>query len=310
LQRIRIPQVGGASLSQPSQRSTLALNATETFLLRTSALAIGFGVNVVVSRALGPEGRGQYALTLLAALILATLGKLGLENANIYLVGTVNVPIARLGAQNLVVSLLAGLPAMLILALAPAILPSVFGDLPLPLLLIAGATIPFAIHSQLAGGLQNGAGVVTWQFRAVLLGALAQLILAGAFAATGRLDVATALASNLVGIVVSWLFIVSRDGWTTLRLQVDLTLLTQSLRYSLIVHVALVLLFLQQRLNVFVVKVLMDTSAVGQYSLAISLSEAFLLASDSLAIALVSRQTAATLAGAARSPYAARGSAR
>jgi len=278
----------------------LALKATETLLLRVSALAIGLGVNVVISRALGPEGRGQYTLAVLAALILATLGKLGLENANLYLLGTAHVPAARLGAQNLVVSLVAGLPAILLLAVGPTLLPTIFGDMPVGLLLLAGVTIPFAIHSQLAGGLQNLTGLVTWQFRALLLGAATQLVIAGVLAGTGRLDVTSALESNIVGTFVSWLLIVYRDGWGTLRLQVDLGLLTRSLRYSLVVHLALVLLFLQQRLNVFVVKALLDTVAVGQYTLALSLGEAFLLASDSLAIAMVPQQTATTIAHAAR----------
>jgi O-antigen/teichoic acid export membrane protein len=255
---------------------------------------------VAISRGLGPEGRGTYSLAILTALVLTTLGKLGIEHANVYLLGTVRVGREKLASQNFLVSAITGIPAILLMIAAPLLLPSVFADTPVVYLALAGITIPFAIHAQLAAGLQNLTGLVTWQFRAQLVGALAQLLIAGGLAAVGRLDVPAALVSNVAGTVLAWALIVTKDGWATLWLRADLGLLSRSLRYSLVVHTALVLLFLETRLNVFLVKAFLGTGAVGQYTVSVSLAEAFLLAADSLAITMLPHQTAGRLADAAR----------
>jgi len=278
----------------------LVRRSTETVLLRGSTFIVSLGLSVVISRGLGPEGRGYYSLAILSALVLATLGKLGLEHANVYLLGTVGVPRMRLASQNALVSLVTGLFAIVVLLLAPSLLPAVFGDMPIGYLALAGFTIPFTIHSQLASGLQNLTGQITWQFRALLGGALIQLILAGALAIFGRLDVATALGAYLVGGLATWILLMYRDRWQTLQIRIEQPLLVQSLRYALVIHVGLLLLFLETRLNLFMVKAFLDTTALGQYSLSVSLAEAVLLAADSLAITLLPQQTAARLGEAAR----------
>jgi O-antigen/teichoic acid export membrane protein len=260
---------------------------------------MGVAVNIAVSRTLGPEGRGQYALATLSAVSVVVLGKVGLEHANIYLFGTARVASDRLASQNALVALGAGLPGAALLTLALAAFPSVLGDLGVGNLALAALTIPFLLHVQLVAGLQNLTGLITWQFRAALTGVAAQLAVVGGLLALGRLDVTSALVANLAAAVLVWLLVVSRGPAGTLRARIDVDLLTRTLRYSLILHVGLVLLFLQTRITLFLVQALMGTGALGHYSLAVSVAESVLLASDSLAIALVPQQTHGTLGAAA-----------
>ena len=60
----------------------------------------GLAVAVLVSRVLGPSGRGQYYLLVVAAATLVSIARLGLEQANIYLYSTKSVPLPRTNAQN------------------------------------------------------------------------------------------------------------------------------------------------------------------------------------------------------------------
>ena len=185
------------------------------------------------------------------------------------------------------------------LILAPAIMPSVFGDVGVRNLALAAMSIPLLIHIQVAAGLQNLTGRVTWQFRAALVGGAAQLAVVLTLWAVGRLDVTSALFANLCVNLLTWVLVLAGGQAGTLRTRVDFPLLVQTLRYSLIVHIGLVLLFLQTRITLFLVQALMGTGALGHYSLAVSVAESVLLASDSLAIALLPRQTEETIKAAA-----------
>ncbi|MBA3739598.1 MAG: polysaccharide biosynthesis C-terminal domain-containing protein [Chloroflexi bacterium] len=278
---------------------SLAGIAIETFALRALTFGIGVGVNVAVSRTLGPEGRGQYALAVLGAITLAALAKVGLEHANVYLLGTARVAPERLASQNALIALGGGLTGAIVLILAPAIMPSVFGDVGVRNLALAAMSIPLLIHIQVAAGLQNLTGRVTWQFRAALAGGATQLAIVLALLALGRLDVTSALLANLFVNVLTWVLLVAGDSNRTLAIRVDLPLLMRTLRYSLVVHIGLVLLFFQTRITLFLVQALMGTGALGHYSLAVSVAESVLLASDSLAIALLPRQTGETIKEAA-----------
>ncbi|MGH2498740.1 MAG: polysaccharide biosynthesis C-terminal domain-containing protein [Candidatus Limnocylindria bacterium] len=230
---------------------------------------------------------------------LVVLGKVGMEHANIYLLGSLRIAPERLARQNLVVALMAGLPGAILLILMPSLLPDVFGDVPFEFLAVASATIPLMLHFQLAAGLQNLSGLVTWQFRALVVGAGIHLAVLAALWLLGQLDVLAALAVNLMAILLTYLIVISRDWSWLLTLRVDGSLLLLSLRYSLFVHIGMVLLFFQMRVTMFIVQALIGTAPLGHFSLAVALAESLALASDSLAIALLPRQTSAALRQAA-----------
>ena len=83
-----------------------------------------------------------------------------------FLFATRKVPIRAIAAQNGLIALGAGGTAFVGLLLARPSLPGLFGDTPLLLLLLAGLSIPFVLHTQFTAGLQNLQGQVTWQFPA------------------------------------------------------------------------------------------------------------------------------------------------
>jgi len=274
--------------------------AASTFAWRTTGFIFGIALNVAISRFLGPTGRGEYALLTLAATTLATVGKLGLDHANVFMLGGLRAEPKRLAEQNALVAFVAGPIGAVLLLTTPWTLPSVFGDVPLPYLAIAGITGTLQVHIQLSGSLQNLRGLTTWQFRSVAYGFALQLALVAGLLLLGWLDVLSALVCNLVGVALTWAMVISRDGFGTLRPATERQLLLRTLRYALVVHIGLVLFFLQARLNQFIVKADLGSAALGLYSIASVIAEALLLASDSIAIALLPLQTESDVRSTAR----------
>lgn len=275
-------------------------DSAETFFLRLLLSAVGLGASVLISRGLGAEGRGEYYLPVVAAGTLVTFCKLGLEQANVFLLGTSRLSIHRLSGQNGLVAVAMGGLGVLGLLLAPRALPALFADTPLVFLLLAGLTIPLALHSQFSAGLLTLQGEVTWQFRAALLASVLQVALLGGFFFSRWFDVRLVLGVNLATAVVTWgLTVRALNAGRTAWVRWDAGLLWKSLRQSLVLHLGMVLFFLHLRLDMFMVKGIVGTAALGQYSLSVMLAETVLLLTDSLGIAVLPRQMGNTVKEAA-----------
>jgi O-antigen/teichoic acid export membrane protein len=184
--------------------------------------------------------------------------------------------------------------------LASLAVPSVFGDVPLVLTVLASLTIPFSLHTQFIAGLQNLTGQVTLQFKAALVSGLAQLAALIALALLQLIDVSTALAVNLFGAAVAWVATLTRSSVRSWTVSWDAGLFKETMSHSLALHAGTILLFLHLRADSFMVKAISGTEALGIYSLGVVIAETVLLATDSVAIALLPRQVAADLADAAQ----------
>jgi O-antigen/teichoic acid export membrane protein len=66
--------------------NTLFRQISDTFLTRLIGIALGFGASVIISRILGPEGRGRFAAAACLGAIGVQFGNLGLPAANTYYV--------------------------------------------------------------------------------------------------------------------------------------------------------------------------------------------------------------------------------
>ena len=285
---------------RPGGARSLAADTTETFLSRALFFAVSFAASVVITRGLGPQGRGEYYLPVVAAGTMVALCKVGLEQANVYLYGARGVPIGHLSGQNGLVALLLGSLGVGVLQLAPRLLPRLFADTPPLLLLLAGLTIPFTLHAQFTATLLTLQGKVAWQFHAGFLAGLVQLAFLGALVVGGWLTVGPVLGGNLLATLLTWILVArglqgNRVSWV----RWDPPLLRATFRQSLLLHAAMVLLFLHLRLDMFMVKALVGTAALGQYSLAVVLAETVRLVTDSVAIAILPRQMGNSLEAAA-----------
>lgn len=290
---------------EPAEGATIASDSATTLFLKILVYAAGFVASVLISRGLGPEGRGVYYLPVVASATLATLANLGLEQANVYLFGTRRIPVARLWGQSTLVAIVAGISGAVLLIQLPRIaglfpewtlLPRMFDETPRVLLWLAALALPFTLHSLFAAGLLTLIGQVTWQFKVALASAVLQFLLLLALFFTPVFTPAVVLAVALVCAVFTWFLNTRRLGAiASWRPAWDPGLLAASLRQSLVLHAGTVFLFLHLRADMFMVQALNGATALGEYSLAVVLAETVLLATDSLALALLPRQVGNTL---------------
>jgi len=81
---------------------------SDTFLTRVLGIALGFGASVIISRILGPEGRGQFATAVCLGAIGVQFGNLGLPAANTYFVSRDRRKLSAAVGNSLLVSFVLG----------------------------------------------------------------------------------------------------------------------------------------------------------------------------------------------------------
>jgi len=249
---------------------------------------LGFAISIVIARALGPGGRAEYFLASTVAVGVFAVSHLSLDQAVFWAVAEQKATVGRIGRTLAPVALVifgwtVGLFLLLTrvghllahvpnrTALVAAFLP------PIMFLNFVGQAVLFAIDQ------------ARWASVFLVGSAILQLLGVGGLAASGDITSANVLIvsglSTLVGALANFVVIAGhmREGEELdLRWQ---PLVGMGLRN----HPAVIGLWLALRADVIIVAALVSKRDLGLYSLAVTLAEAILFASDALAVAALGR---------------------
>jgi len=251
-------------------------------------VVLGGTAGVIVARALGPAGRGEYALLLTVATVAVCVGQLSLDQAHVAIwpaararpaVAANAVPIGLAGGAAA-----AAAAAAILLGPAADLLP-LSGGAPLSVALLAvpGQVIVGHLNSVLT--LRGRVERVNW---AGLAGAVAQCAGCGLLAAAGLLTVGWAVAAwaASVAVTAAVALLAVRPRPADLDARTARRTLATGLRH----HPGAVALFLLFRVDVLILGALAPASAVGGYALAVALMELTRMAADAIAQAALPRQ--------------------
>ena len=261
--------------------------------LRVVTYCAGFGASVVIGRAVGPEGRGMYALPMVVLAIVVSLGNLGLEHAQIFLAGRkfkLNALWANAGLVGCAV-------AVGVWILGVVVIPA-FGErpggVPAAWLWIALIQVPLLLQIlywtnllQLAGHARGAVGVT-------LLGTVAQTGVVLLLFALGDLTPFSVLLLTGMTTLITWggtVMIGARAGLVSWR--IDPSALRMGISFGLRAQLGIVFVFLLLRVDQLMVQRVLGFEALGLYSLAATLAELLWLLSDPFATALLRHQVEA-----------------
>jgi O-antigen/teichoic acid export membrane protein len=282
-------------------RSDMLTTSVETFTVRLVVAALGVGISILIARALGPEGRGAYVYpTILASLLITTLHA-SLEQANVHLLSGRQFSLGDLTANSgLVASIVAGISLLItgaLFALRPGGTAAVRSDV----LLAALVVVPFAIHQIYLTGLLQITHRIGVANRVALVSAGAQAGAIGILFVSGRLTVlAVVLVASGVGIIQWVLTARAVGGLVHLLPRYIPELFRRALRFGLGLHLGLVMVFLQLRLDVFLIERFSGLAAVGIYTLAVMVAESIWMVTDAVAVACLPHQVEASTLDAGR----------
>ena len=268
-----------------------------TFAARMVIYASGFASSVLIARALGPEGRGLYLLPVTIVTIAAMVGSLGVEPAQVRL--WAHRRASRDQFETAAAVLAAGLgiaAAALAWGFYQLGRPTLFEDVEPIDVAIVIALLPIWIHSNLVRSLLVLSGRLTTANVALVIGDLARSGGIVLLYLTVGLDVEVVLLMFGVLIVTPWILMTASPARTgRVRRPVPWPLIRSELRLGIQIAPYAVFLFLNLRLDIFLLAGRFGPADVGIYSIAVLLSELVWLATDSLAASIKERQANAPL---------------
>jgi O-antigen/teichoic acid export membrane protein len=251
--------------------SQLVARIAQTLATRAASVVLALVTTIAIARALGPEGRGLYAVAIAVAAIGVQFGNLGLQTSNTYFSSRDSALLQTLASNTVtVVVVVAAFSALAwgLFTLAPSVAP-VHGAL----LALALAGVPLGLAYMLLQNLLLGVQRV-WEYNAAeLLTRITLLVLVLALAAAGGVRPAVVISASLAAqaIGAAWC-------WRGLGLPRKLApgswpVFVESVRYGLRPYVAAFFAFLLLRGDLLMVKYMRGSTQAGYYSIAVSMSD-------------------------------------
>jgi O-antigen/teichoic acid export membrane protein len=292
-----------AGEERPNQtgEDTIVSGAVAAWTVQLGVYALGFVTSVLIARALGPSGRGEYYLPVTAGLTAMTIMHVSLESANTFFFAERRLSLSRLAGNAGALALALGPVGVgLLFAFYALTRNSVFTGVEPSEFAIAAAVLPFQLHLLWLGGILQLGKRLSRAQKALGAGAVVQLVLVGGLYAADELTVTAVLIAYAASIAVPWAIqLWLARGVVRVGPLFDWTLTRPILAFALKLHVGMVFWFLLLRADVFLVGYYLDSAAVGVYSLAVIFAELGLTLTAPLAMAALPYQSEAELGPAA-----------
>lgn len=271
----------------------LSLDMALTFGRQFFAGLLQLGIILFISRLLGPEGVGAYAVALLLPTLLSQLLNLGLAPANVYFVASKQFDPTQVwtASRDLVLGMsVVGLAiGGTIILLAGAILfPGIDTGLLFLAMLIYPTSLMTGILTSLYQAMQN--------FRAynvlVLIQPVVALLLMVLLWATSIFTLSAVLIATAVAHAATLTvgLLMMRQYVTVLGRSVDaIGYLRPALVYGIKAHLGNLVAFLNYRMDIFLVNLLTGPAGAGLYSIAVRLVEQLWMISQAVSTVLLPR---------------------
>jgi O-antigen/teichoic acid export membrane protein len=287
------------SLSEPELLVSSSLGSGGRLLgFRAVQFAFLFLLSLVVTRALGPTGRGQYALALNLATVVWVVSHLSVEHSIGRMLARKEATLVELCHLASMFALTLGLAGTgIALAIGLPVRESMLGDASPATVVLAAATIPFTLIGQMATALLLRMGDLRAYGWIIAVGAFVQFALAiGIELGTGLSPQLTMLCALLtiamVGLALTGV-LARRVGLRALAPVTEWRLVRSALNIGIQLQPASIALWLNLKIDLLLVGLLATTSEAGLYSLSANLADIVFVAVTTVGLAALETQTKA-----------------
>ncbi len=258
-----------------SDTRTYLRSAWLTFGGQLAMVCLAFGANVVIARAIGPSGRGVVSLVYLFPFFAAMLLGFGIDEANVYFLGSKRESHATAVSNVILVTVLGTVICIACSLLArDFLLSKVLKNMDPAFFVFAAVSLPFFLFNRLGTTIFQGHRDFV-SFNAVNVGVkvfgllipVVLLVVLRMGIRGGALSVPVAAAS-VSALVLALLLAKGRPSRRP-----DLSMVRASLSYGLRAQPGVLMNFFDRRLDVFIINFFMTTADVGLYVIGVSMAE-------------------------------------
>lgn len=275
---------------QGSISSTLEgfyVRARQTYLAKGFFFVIAMAQSIIITRILGPEGRGMLAVVSSAQELGCQVGQLGAQDANSYFAATDSSATSKLFANSIVQGLGVGSIAVLMAIVIFHIFPNL-SPLQSTIFFVGLTAIPIQMTNGLLYGLLYGRQKTADLNKIMFVRNIASLSLVGMFSLAGFLSPLVVIWVELLAGLLAFLLLVKvfagmLQSWS----RPSLDLFKQTYSYSLRSSVTTLAKIVIEVSDIFMIKHLLGLEAAGFYAVAKRLFALFQLLSTTAASLLL-----------------------
>jgi len=255
-----------------------------------------FLLSLIATRALGPEGRGQYALALNLATMVWVISHLSVEQSVARMMARKEASLDELGRLASFFALTLGLlGTAATLAIGLSERDALLGGANTATVALAAATIPFTLIGQMATALLLRMGLLRPYGWIIAVGAVIQfLLIVGLELGVGISPQLTMLAAllTIAGVALTLAIVLARQiGIRALSPITEPRLIRSALHIGIRLQPASIALWLNLKVDLFLIGLLATTHEAGLYSLSASLADIVFTAVATIALAALEAQT-------------------
>jgi O-antigen/teichoic acid export membrane protein len=265
---------GNSRNPKASARPSFTSAAVQTYGSNLAFAFLSFLNALIVSRALGPVGRGDVVFLTAIAWLTSHLATMGIQEANANLAGSEPRLRRALASNSVLFAAIFGTLIIVVLAVLIAVFPAIAGGSDPGLRWMTLSALPvFILSVYLRFLVQADYGFAVTNV-AWLLGPLVNVAANGLLAALGLLTVGTALGTWIVGQLLGALMLV----WYVARRLAgfglpDLALARRTLSFGLKSHAGRIMLLGNYRLDQWLLGAISGSRELGLYSVAVAWAE-------------------------------------
>jgi O-antigen/teichoic acid export membrane protein len=279
----------GAEPSDTSRRA-LGLDVMLTLGNKVGVLALNVGGTIVIARVLGPTGRGAIAVAFSFTLLLVQFGSLGFQSANPYFAARDPRRLPDVIANSVWLSAVVGALLFAVMIGIKALLPASLRGLDWLEVLIVAVGIPSALGMTLLQSVLLAEGrMVAYNAVELTFGVLTfvGLVVGLVIFSIGVIGAISLMVGLNVAAGATYYALVRHHG-PRLRAP-DRRLLGQMMRYAFRIYLTTLIAYAVGRINLILVNSYLGSSAAGQYSVGIALSDGLHLLPSVVALNLFPR---------------------
>src|SRR5437899_253399 len=275
-------------------RPGLVSSATQTLAARVAAFVFSLVTNVILARALGPDGRGVYAVAVLIPALIGLFAQLGIGPANVYYFSKGLIAADELIGHSISLGLLLGAVCFVgLLGYVEGTRVATFAGIPARYVMVSCIALPFNLVTAFLQGVLMGAqrfsrynvSLLT-QYGSQTVALTVLLVFAGASAMNA---VIAWLASNVISTLVA---VALAGSLARISVRLRLDTLRRLFRFGLISYLGSLTSFVNYRFDVLIVNLFAGARQVGLYSVGTGLAEIVWYIANAAGIVLAPRVAA------------------
>jgi len=250
-------------------------NVSITFWSKITVFFISLGTVVVITRSLGPEGKGIYSLVVLIPSLLALFGNLGIGISNIYFIGKRRFKEEDLASNSLIFGLIFGIFIISVFLIFSNFIHDLFFPNIDPVLLKIGiSAVPFLLLQSYFNSILLAKKKITEYNLITIFNCTVLLFFSFLFLVILHQGVETLIIIWILsGIITSCAAIGITKKIINFNIKLNLDTLKESINYGIKGHFANIFGFLNYRIDMFLVNLFIGAIQLGFYSVAVAVAE-------------------------------------